>query len=286
MKRPLNILFLAETMNVDSTSAGRANWSLVQNLINAGFKVKVITCFEGTPLDTDYKAVVEKRSGFNFYSSRFQRLLRRHAGINLSPWLERKFGFSNTFRSESKSIQHEIKHLDCNNFDLIITRSKGARFTVHHAMLDLPQWHHKWLAYIHDPYPFSQYPEPYHWNEPGHTAKEEFMAQVFDKAAFLGFPSEHLAQWMFRYYAFAKAKKIIIPHQINELSTSTLTSGDRDVFQVVHAGNLLTGRDPIPLIKAFEGFMINNPAASTAQLILMGSAGSYTSDLEQYASHL
>src|SRR5690606_20049590 len=100
--------------------------------------------------------------------------------------------------------------------DLVLTLSKGASFRPHHALLELPKWHSKWMAYIHDPYPMHSYPRPYDYVEPGHQQKRKFFLNIAEKARYAAYPSKLLAEWMESYYSKLKGKTVIIPHQIDD----------------------------------------------------------------------
>jgi len=159
---------------------------------------------------------------------------------------------------------------------LVLTLSKGASFRPHHALLDLPELHAKWMAYIHDPYPFHHYPEPYTWSEPGYKQKVNFFIEVSEKCRWAAFPSLLLAEWMQQPFPQFKEKATIIPHQIikDELDNNLELPEyfDAGKFNVIHAGTLLPERDPLPLITAFEQFIFKHfEAKENARLILIGN---------------
>ncbi|MGY5847683.1 UDP-glycosyltransferase [Salegentibacter sp. HM20] len=168
--------------------------------------------------------------------------------------------------------------------DIILTLSKGASFRPHHAVLKLPNFHHKWMAYIHDPYPFHYYPEPYTWSEPGYLSKIAFFEAVAAQCKWAGYPSLLLAEWMEDHYQDFKNKRVIIPHQLNaeKKFCGVLPDWfDPGKFNILHAGNLMKQRDPLPLIKAFQKFLLANPGVKReARLLLIGSASYHLSELK------
>ena len=91
--------------------------------------------------------------------------------------------------------------------------SKGASFRPHYAVLQLPQFHDKWMAYVHDPYPMHCYPRPYDWVETSYKQKEKFFKLVSEKARYSAFPSQLLKEWMGSYFPNFLRTGIIIPHQ-------------------------------------------------------------------------
>ena len=80
--------------------------------------------------------------------------------------------------------------------DLVLTLSKGASFRPHYSVLKTPRFHDKWMAYVHDPYPFHFYPRPYTWVETSYKQNEEFFNKVSEKAKYSAFPSQLLLEWM------------------------------------------------------------------------------------------
>jgi glycosyltransferase involved in cell wall biosynthesis len=166
---------------------------------------------------------------------------------------------------------------------LIVTLSKGASFRPHYAMLKLSELHEEWMAYIHDPYPFHYYPEPYRWSEPGYKQKVDFFRQVSEKCRWAAFPSLLLAEWMQQPFPKFKEKATIIPHQIikeehkNNLELPEYF--DPEKFNLLHSGNLMKQRNPVPLIEAFQIFLKNNPnAINDVRLLFLGN-GSFHIDI-------
>jgi len=253
-----NILVLVDSLDVNRTSGARANMALVQNL-GQSFNLTVLHGSEsdvslGLPETIN---VQELKWNWQYLLSRTVRLLRRYVGLNLSPFFENKVGFSFTFLSLSYSFQRALNFLDISNFHLVITLSQGESFVPHHAVLKSSRFHEKWLAYIHDPYPMSCYPKSYAFKGPGTDQKKRFLQVICKHASFLSFPSLLLSEWMQKFYRFDTKKVIIIPHQIahgmekkSELTVESFF--DKKKFIILHAGNLLGQRDPMPLVQAFK----------------------------------
>lgn len=282
------ILIIAESINAEDSSGSKANVSLIQNLSKAGFEVLVYHFTRKNIQLNNIKciSIKEKRSGFLFIFSRIQRKLQHNLKINLAKHLEPLFGFSFTFLNDSSSIVAGLKTEIDYEPDLVLTLSKGASFRPHHALLNLPEFHHRWMAYIHDPYPFHYYPAPYHWSEPGYRQKIDFFEEVAAKCQWAGYPSLYLAKWMEDHYMGFKNKRVVIPHQLNKEKTETRKIlpnwFDPSRFNVLHAGNLLKQRDPFPLIQAFQEFLSKNPEAKMhARLLVIGSASYHFHNLKK-----
>ena len=275
---PKKILVVAESINVEDSSGSKANVALILNLRDLGFDVVVyhytrkrielegIECVE----------IKERKKNLLYFLSRGQRKIQHGLNVNLAKFLEPEFGFSFTFLNDSKSIEKALKKLQFNP-DLILTLSKGASFRPHHALLGLPSLHSKWMAYIHDPYPFHYYPDPYDWSEPGYRHKIKFFEAVAEKCRWAAFPSLLLQKWMVKHYPGFSEKGLVIPHQVREESDSTEIDlpefFDEKKFNLLHAGNLMKQRPPFDLIRGFQKFLKENPEAKPkSNLILVGSA--------------
>ena len=283
----MKILVVVDSINKEDSSGSKANVALIQNLFEAGFDVMVyhytlktielagVSCF----------AIPEIKYSLLYFLSRLQRVLARKFNWNLMPFFEKRFGFSFTFFNDTKSI---VKALKKNTFqpDLVLTLSKGASFRPHYAVLKLPKWHGKWMAYVHDPYPFHVYPRPYSWIEPGYSIKEAFIKNVSIKAKYSGFPSHLLKDWMGEYFSNFDKTGIVIPHQNSKFKSNLSTCPDYfDVtqFNLLHAGNLLAQRSPRGLIEGFQLFLSNNcEARKNSKLLLIGLASYHSKMLEAY----
>jgi hypothetical protein len=271
------LLIFAETIDIDASSAGKANAGFIHSLVTTGFDVSVLhySHKEITLPSIQPLLITESKTDINYWLSRVQRVLQRISGKNFSKSLENRFGFSFTFKNDTNSMAHAIKSVK-NDFDLLITLSKGASYRTHAAALKCPKLHHKWLAYMHDPYPFHLYPPPYNWKEAGSQQKEAFFKEVSEKARYSGFPSKLLMEWMSAYFPNFLKTGIVLPHQNIRVELKVDKVPDYlDVkkFNIMHAGSLLDHRNPFPLIEGYRKFLLENAeAAEDSQLLLIGSA--------------
>lgn len=283
----MKILVVVDSINIEDSSGSKANVAMIHNLVEAGFEVLVyhytleniqlagVACF----------AIPEIKYSPLYFLSRLQRVLSRNFNINVAPFLEQLFGFSFTFFNDANSI---AKALRKSNFeaDLVMTLSKGASFRPHYALLKLPVMHHKWMAYVHDPYPIHYYPRPYNWIETSYKQKQQFFLEVSQKAGFSAFPSLLLQEWMGSYFSNFLKTGVVIPHQNAryELKNNQFPSYfDPSKFNVLHAGNLMAQRSPEGLIEGFTLFLLQNPeAGKEARLYLLGNAKDHAQMLEDY----
>jgi glycosyltransferase involved in cell wall biosynthesis len=287
--KSLKILVVVESLDVEGSSGAKANLALIQNLKKIGFEVEVIhyTRKEISLKEISTTAVREKRRSLFFMLSRTEAFLRNHLKLPLHGIIQKRLGFSFTLLNDRNSIISFLKQFRTEDFDLLITLSQGGSFRPHHALLKLPVWHSRWLAYIHDPYPMHHYPPPYTWTEPGAAKKEAFVREISEKAAFSAFPSSLLMEWMGQFYPQFLRTGVIIPHQISQQTTINEkfpTWFNPDNFNIVHAGNLLWGRNPEGLIEGFNIFLENFPDAKTnARLIFIGGKNHYSEMLNEYS---
>lgn len=285
--KTIKILVVAESLDVEDSSGTKGRVALIQNLQKAGFDLKVL---HYTPKDINLegiacKRIPENRRSIIFFLSRLQMRLRKKVKWNINKPLESFFGFSLNLLNDRNSIIRALIKLDNYEPDLVLTLSKGGSFRPHHALLKIPYWHHKWVAYIHDPYPMHLYPRPYAWVEPGYEAKYNFIKKMTEAAAFLAFPSKLLKEWMGSYFPQCLPKGIIIPHQITEIGMMKVKFPDyfdSTHFNVLHAGNLLWGRDPKGLVEGFKLFLKRNPEAKfRSRLLILGRGSPYSTYLKE-----
>lgn len=280
------ILIIAESIDVQDSSGSKANVALIRNLSSAGFELLLLhyTRKDVHLENIDCVSITEIKSSANYFLSRIQRKIQHWSGINLAKHLEPIFGFSFTFFNDVNSIRIALENRKEYDPDLVVTLSKGASFRPHYALLKTPYFHNKWLAYIHDPYPFHYYPEPYNWSEPGYQKKIEFFNGLADKSRWVAFPSLLLKEWMTEKFPKFHEKAVILPHQLIEkqISAELPDFFDTEKFSVMHAGNLMKQRPPFHLIKAFEKFLENVPGAKkNAHLLLIGNASYHKKELEK-----
>lgn len=280
------ILVIVDSIDVNDSSGSKANVALILNLMEAGFEVIVYHYTQKEIHLPDIKsfAIREKKGNLMYFLSRFERIFTRWTGINLNPLLEGYFGFSLTFFNDTSSMVKALKKETDFDTDLVLTLSKGASFRPHFALLKLPQWHRKWMAYVHDPYPFHYYPRPYNWIQPGYKQKEKFFREVSEKAEFSAFPSLLLQEWMGSYFPEFIKTGVIIPHQNAKYEVQNRVFPayfDQSKFNLLHAGNLMKPRSPEGLIKGFNLFLKQHTnARKDARLLLLGSASHHTQLLE------
>ncbi|MFI8378757.1 UDP-glycosyltransferase [Leeuwenhoekiella sp. NPDC079379] len=280
------ILIVVDSIDPEDSSGSKVNVAFISNLKKAGYEVKVLTLNKAHNKNLQLgELLVEPIKNLNYFLSRVQRVFQRYVKIDLSLVLENRFGFSFTFFNECQSLQKELEQLDTIFFELIITLSKGESFRPHYAVLHSLKWHTKWLAYIHDPYPFQNYPEPYRFIPKGAAQKHRFFKKLAVTCRFAGFPSQYLADHMANFYGDFLTKQVIIPHQYDSsFRIGALPSFfNKEMFNLVHAGNLIAGRSPEGLLKGFEGFLKINPEARGKSFLhLIGPSGSYSDLFEDF----
>lgn len=288
----MKILVVVDSINVNDSSGSKANVALIQNLAACGFDVKVLhyTQKQIALTGTTCICIPEKKWNFLYLLSRTERIFTRITKISLNRFLESWFGFSFTFFNDSNSIAAAIKEQKDFQPDLVLTLSKGASFRPHHALLQVPELHAKWMAYVHDPYPFHYYPRPYNWIQPGYAQKEKFFRKVSEKAKFSAFPSQLLQEWMGSYFESFLKTGIVIPHQIEKIDTRGISLPDyfdNSKFSLLHAGNLMKQRSPVALIKAYQKLLSEYPqAVEDTQLLLLGPASYYEKELNYFKSEI
>ena len=285
------ILIVAESIDVEDSSGSKANVALIENLSELGYDLKV---YHYTRKDiqlegTDCIAIEENRRSLLFLLSRTERYLRYVFNLKLNKTLEDRFGFSFTLLNDRNSIAAALNKEINFEPDLVLTLSKGGSFRPHHAVLKIPDLHEKWLAYIHDPYPMHWYPPPYPWFEPGFKQKENFMKSIALHCRITAFPSQLLKEWMGQKFQLYLDKGVVIPHQIRtnqkkEIPEDLPAFLDPEKFNLVHAGNLIQGREPFGILKGFKKFLERNPGAKKyARLIFLGGKNYYSPVLDKYA---
>lgn len=286
------ILIIVDSINVNDSSGSKANVALIQNLAACGFAVRVLhyTQKEISLIGTTCVAIPEKKWNIFFLLSRVERIFTRITKINLNPYLENWFGFSFTFFNDSNSIAAAIQQEKDFQSDLVLTLSKGASFRPHHALLKVPELHSKWMAYVHDPYPFHFYPRPYNWIQPGYAQKEKFFRKVSEKAKFSAFPSQLLQEWMGSYFDNFLNTGIVIPHQIEKTNTKGISLPDYfeiAKFSLLHAGNLMKQRSPMALIKAYQSLLKKYAEAKEeTQLLFLGPSSYYGKELNDFKNEI
>lgn len=288
----MKILVIVDSINVNDSSGSKANVALIQNLAACGFEVRVLHYTQKKIIlkGVNCISISEKKWNFLYVFSRAERLFTRITKISLNRHLENWFGFSFTFFNDSNSIVTAIKQQKDSLPDLVLTLSKGASFRPHHAMLKVPELHDKWMAYVHDPYPFHFYPRPYNWIQPGYAQKENFFRKVSESAKFSAFPSQLLQEWLGSYFESFLKTGVVIPHQIEKISTKGISLPDyfdTSKFTLLHAGNLMKQRSPVALVNAYQKLLKKYAEAhGETQLLLLGPASYYEKTLNDFKNEI
>lgn len=272
------ILVIVESIDVNDSSASKGRIALIRNLSKIGYELKVLhyTRKKIEIEEIDCEEIKEQKFNVYYLFSRVFRLLRRYFKLNFNIFFEKLLGFSFTYFNDVISIKNSIKkNIERNKYDLVLTLSKASSFRVHYAVLNSPNLHSKWIAYIHDPYPHHFYPEPYSWFEVGYKQKELFFQNVSEKAKHSIFPSKLLMEWMGGYFPNFLKTGVVVPHQnynVNTINIKLPDFFDKNKFNILHAGNLMKPRNPIGLINGFNKFLENNKSAKkNSRLIFIGN---------------
>ena len=278
MNKKRKILIVIESLDVNDSSGIKGRVALINNLYSAGYNLKVYhyTKKQIKLTDIDCVHIKENRFSIFYFLSRLQRVLTRITKININPKVEALLGFSFTFFNDVKSMEKALRKVNCDDYYKIMTLSYASSFRPHRAVLKSPKWHSKWWAYIHDPYPMHSYPRPYDWVEPGHKYKRKFFLSIAEKAEKMVYPSQLLASWMQSYYHNQRGKEVIIPHQIADLVIEDKNLPDffnPSKFNILHAGNMMSARNPKGLIKAFQLFLEeHSEAKEVSNLLFIGNS--------------
>lgn len=283
----MRILVISESINVEDSSASKGRVALIYNLQKCGYVLKVLhySHKEIQLKNIECQLIKENKLSVLFLLSRIIRIFQRTTKIYINKKLERIFGFSFTHTNDTNAIAKAIKNNQNFKPDLIFTLSKGGSFRPHRAMLKLPELQHKWLAYIHDPYPFHVYPRPFNFVEESYKAKEKFMLSITEQARFIAFPSLLLKEWMQSYFPAVENKSCVIPHQIKIVDENQPLPDffQPNQFSLLHAGNLLKQRNPKFLIDAFLQFLESNQEAKQhSKLYFVGNYKAHENLLDSF----
>ncbi|XMO86575.1 UDP-glycosyltransferase [Algibacter sp. AS12] len=275
-KSSFKILVITESLDVNANSAAKGRLAFINSFKAAGFNPEV---YHYTQKDIEIEGVKnttvhESKFSVMFLLSRLHRLIYRWLKLDIGNITSRLFGFSFGFFNDRNSIYKAIKNINIDEYEMVWTFSQGSSFRSHAALLKLPKWHKKWLAFVHDPYPHHLYPRPYNYIEYGYKKKRYFFMDITKKANKVVFPSLLLKEWMESYYVDIKDKSLIIPHPLvtKKINLENVPNYfDSSKFNILHAGNLLNLRDPAPLIEAFQQFLRLKPEAKKdAALLFIG----------------
>ena len=103
-------------------------------------------------------------------------------------------------------------------------------------------------------------------------------------AKYVIYPGKYLAEWMESYYHNARGKAIVIPHQIPDIQVKEDTPAffDSTRFNIVHAGAMMSARNPMALANAFcELTQENSHFKKDASLIFLGNKSIFYKKLEE-----
>ncbi len=275
-----HIIALVESLDVNDSSGTKGRVALLKNMVAAGFQV---TALHYTQKEIQLQGITtvcikEPKSRF-YFLSRLQRYFYKWFKVNIGNGYEKRTGFSFNWKCAENAFAKALKSYNPQDFEMVWTLGKGTQFRAHHAILKSAQWHAKWYAYVHDPYPQQLYPRPYNFVPIGYKQKRYFFNEVTKKAKTMVFPSLLLKEWMQSYFVSITDKSIIIPHQISKmptLETALPSYFDTDKFTILHGGNLLDLRNPEPVTRAYKKFLELHPeAAGVSQLLFIGKPGNY-----------
>lgn len=286
MKLTNSILIIADTISTQS-SGGKTSVALVQGFVEQGYQVKVLH-YSRRELHLENVLLVnipEKKNTGSYLKAKAQILFQRLTGHNINHWVESRKGFSYTHDYDVISIKAAINNESPKDYDYILALSYASSFRAHKAILQLPKWHDRFLAYIHDPYPMHSYPRPYDWVEPGHQYKRDFFVALYSAAHRILYPSKMLGEWMESYYPTGKNKAVVIPHIIDASLKDTgvyPSYFDPDLFNILHAGSLMSARNPMTLVDAFIQFIQEVPEAQIdARLVIVAGDSIYYKEIKE-----
>ena len=289
MSKSLRILIVADTLDVDASSGAKTSLALVESLLTCSYDLKILHYSRKEIQIKKAKtvAIKEKKTSIYYILSKTQLVLKRTLGISLNKITETRRGFSYTHTYDVASIKDAISKENPDRYDWVLALSYAGSFRAHTALSQLPNWHSKFIAYIHDPYPQHSYPRPYDWVEPGHQFKRDSFLKISESARYMMYPSQYLGEWMESYYHNAKGKAIIIPHQIPDVSVSEETPEFFDInqFNILHAGSMMSARNPMALTHAFcELLQEHTDFKKDARLIFLGNRSVFHETLEELSN--
>ena len=281
------LLIAVESIDVNDSSGTKGRVALIKNMVELGYGLTVLhyTQKELSIEGAKCISIKENRRSWYFLMSRVQRYIYRWFKWNISEYQERRNGFSYTWKNDANAFAKAIKTYDPAQFDMLWTFGKGISFRAHAGVLQMPEWHNKWYAYVHDPYPQHLYPRPYNFVQAGYKQKRYFFRDITEKAKYVVFPSALLRDWMQSYFVAIENKALIVPHQIAEVAAHKDEKAEtpiQDLFTLLHAGNLLDLRDPTPVVEAYKLFLEEVPAAKKdSELRFIGKPSMFDSYLKK-----
>lgn len=276
----MKILVLIESLKIDNHSAAIVGTNYINALVKTGNRVHVLypdEVIKGMPnpepkwlhgCTTERFKILKKGALESLFSSipkgKALPLLFHGNNAERLRWV----------RSWKAAIENVLERDD---YDLIVALGVGAVFAPHFAMSKV-KTQIPWMAYIHDPFPFHHYPDPYRVKKKfSHELQYIYFDRVLRKATWVGFPSLRLKEWMQRYHPSIAEKSIVSPHvEFDKRSVvdekNEILNLERSHFNLLHAGSLLGHRDPSYLIESFRAFIGNDPEKKEkAHLYILGS---------------
>lgn len=273
----MKILFLAAKLNPNNTSCGLLACKLVKaleenrsNEINIlSFDTEIDTLIIDSNIRVSHlrraellvnvnsqinrialKALTLLKTKVEFFHNKLNALVVYLTGFTIYQHLE----ISHWRKNINKALRE-------NKYDLIFCYGSGQDFNCHLAMTKI-KTRVPWVANYHDPFPGSNYPEPYRVYVPLISRQQEKAnLRILKSASYVSFPSKRMADWQLGQSKWNHAKVIILPHAGIELSDlpdlreDINVSIDEQYFNLLHTGTLLTPRDPRSLLRAFKSFI-------------------------------
>ncbi len=281
------ILVVADTLDVDRSSGGRASMALVE-LVNRVAPDSKVIHYSRKDMDRqgiDMNSIPENKTTLWYILAKLQGLFWKITKIPTTKYVQNLLGFSFTYKYDLKSITRALDKINSDQYDYVLALSYAASFRSHQAILNHPRWNEKLVSYIHDPYPFHNYPRPYDEVLPGWKKKDQFFKKLVDKSIAVMFPSQMLSEWMASYYPAITGKSVIIPHQLPDIKESDIPDQgliDDTKFNVIHAGSLMEARNPTSLIEAFTSLTDEDEEfKNQSQLTLIGSGDIFKNTLDK-----
>lgn len=282
----MKCFIVIESLDINDSSGTKGRLALMDNLTKLGYNLTVLHYtqrnihIEGV----NCHLVKERKSNIVYLLSRVHRVLIRRFNFDIAKFTDILLGFSFGFFNDAKSLEKAIEKYHPDDFDMIWTLSKGNSYRSHKAVLELPKWHSKWYAYVHDPFPEQVYPRPYSYVPHGYNKKRQFFNEITIKAHRIIFPSLMLKEWMQNYYKAIKGKSLILPHQLTQIDVSNTELPSyfkKENFNILHAGNLLGLRNPTPIVEAYALFLKVCPEAiRNSSLVFLGKPSKYNTYLQ------
>ncbi|MGB3590695.1 MAG: hypothetical protein WBA16_03330 [Nonlabens sp.] len=283
------ILVVADTLDVEKSSGAKGRVALINSLLRAGYRLKVYhysrkeVGIEGV----ETIAIKEKHTSIWYILAKIQLLFTRVTNIAVNKYIEGVLGFSLTYYYDVASIKAAIRKEQPADYDMILALSYAISYRSNKAIIESGRWQGKLVSYIHDPYPYQNFPRPYDEINPGLRQKHRFFKSIVKQSRSLIYPSQLLSEWMASYYPGATGKSYIIPHQLPAIKDLPPPPKyfQSSRFNLVHAGSLMAARNPTTLLNAFVDLLSNNQEfAACAHIHILGSGNFHKNHIDKIAS--